>query len=101
MRARNLSHEKVAQALGVSAKSVVNWEKDRGDPSASNVIALAELFGVSTDYLLGVTERASGTDPVEQGAQADLEAADEAALPPTPRVQPADERAARKRHRSA
>lgn len=54
LRARdNVSREDVARHLGVSAMTIRNWEAGTTEPSASQVKALADLFGVSTDYLLG------------------------------------------------
>lgn len=48
-----VSREAVARQLGVSAMTIRNWEKGDTEPSASQVRALAELFGVSADYILG------------------------------------------------
>ena len=43
----------VALELGVKAPSVCAWEKGDGNPKQENLIALAKLYGVSVDYLLG------------------------------------------------
>ncbi len=43
----------VAQKLGVSKQTVSNWENGYAQPSVEMVIALAEIFDVSTDYILG------------------------------------------------
>ena len=48
--ARNVSQVKLAEILGVTKQSVSNWEND-------NLMKLAEYFGVSTDYLLGLEEK--------------------------------------------
>lgn len=48
-----VSREAVARQMGVSAMTIRNWEKGDTEPSASQVRALAELFGVSADYILG------------------------------------------------
>ena len=55
-----ISSETVARRLEVSHKTVVNWEKDRGDPSVKNLLMLADLFGVSADYLIGRTDDPGG-----------------------------------------
>lgn len=47
-----LSIERVARQLEVSSMTIRNWESGETEPSASQVKALADLFGVSTDYLL-------------------------------------------------
>ena len=55
--ARNLSQVKLAEKLGVTKQSVSNWENDNIQPSIEILIKLAEFFGVSTDYLLGLDEK--------------------------------------------
>lgn len=47
-----LSCEKVARQLDVSSMTIRNWESKETEPSASQVKALAKLFGVTADYLL-------------------------------------------------
>lgn len=57
LRARDgVFREYVARKIGVSHMTVFNWEAGTTEPSASQVKALADLFGVSTDYLLGRKE---------------------------------------------
>lgn len=58
-----LSNEKVAQRLGASHKTVITWEKDRGDPSIENLLALCRIFGVTPDYLLGLTDERTPATP--------------------------------------
>ncbi len=50
-RAASLSQEYVAEKLGVSRQAVSKWETDASSPDTYNLIALAELFGVSVEYL--------------------------------------------------
>ena len=54
--ARNISQVELAKALGVSKQSVSNWENDNIQPSVDMLIRLANEFGVTTDFLLGLTE---------------------------------------------
>ena len=49
----NMSQAEVANALGVSTKSVSNWERGNKAPSYANLICLADLFLVTTDEILG------------------------------------------------
>ena len=49
---KNLSQEAFAEALGVSRQSVSKWESGSALPDTDKIIAMSELFGVSTDYLL-------------------------------------------------
>ena len=47
-----MTQEFVAEALGVSRQAVSRWETGTADPSTSNRIALAKLFGVPAEELL-------------------------------------------------
>ena len=49
---RKLSQEDVAQSISVSKSQVSNWEQGKGNPSLENLLGLAKLLAVSTDYLL-------------------------------------------------
>ena len=54
-----MTPEFVAESLGVSRQAVSKWETGTADPSTSNLLALAKLFGVSAEELLrSVEERA-------------------------------------------
>lgn len=50
---KSLSQANVAKAIGVSQKAIDYWERGINEPKASYIIALADFFGVSCDYLLG------------------------------------------------
>lgn len=52
-----LTQVQLAQRLGVTKSAVNAWETGTNSPSLSYVVKLAKIFGVSTDYLLGVNER--------------------------------------------
>ena len=51
-RARGFSQEELADRLGVSRQAVSKWENGQGKPELDNVVRLAEIYGVTTDYLL-------------------------------------------------
>ena len=46
------SQEELAEKLNVSRQSVSKWEGAQATPDIQKIIKMAELFGVSTDYLL-------------------------------------------------
>lgn len=46
------SQEELADKLGVSRQSVSKWESAQSVPDLNRIIKLAEIFGVTTDYLL-------------------------------------------------
>lgn len=51
-KARGMSQEQLAQALEVSRQAVSKWELNEAVPDVARVVAISELFGVTTDYLL-------------------------------------------------
>ena len=53
LRKRNgWSQEELARQLNVSRQSVSKWESMASMPDIQKIMAMSELFGVSTDYLL-------------------------------------------------
>ena len=50
---KNISQAKLAKEIGVSFSVVCYWETDRSEPTAPNLIKLADFFNVSIDYLVG------------------------------------------------
>lgn len=53
---RKISQSELAKALNVSQSIIARWESDECEPTATNIIALANYFNVTTDYLLGRTD---------------------------------------------
>ena len=51
-----LSQEALAEKLGVSRQAVSKWERSESSPDTDNLIALAQLYGVSLDELLYVDD---------------------------------------------
>ena len=47
-----MTQEFVAERLGVSRQAVSKWENGTSDPSTSNLLALAQLYGVDAADLL-------------------------------------------------
>ena len=56
------SQEELAEQLGVSRQSVSKWESAQSIPDLSRVVAMAEIFGVTTDYLLKDEEEKSSAN---------------------------------------
>ena len=50
------SQVQLAKRLGVAKQTVSNWENDNIQPSIEMLVRLSKLFGVTTDYLLGLEE---------------------------------------------
>ena len=51
-----MNQVQLAERLGVTKSAVNSWETGTNSPSLNYIIKLAQIFGVSTDYLLGVNE---------------------------------------------
>ena len=47
-----MTQEFAAERLGVSRQAVSKWESGASDPSMSNLIALAKLYGVTVEDIL-------------------------------------------------
>ena len=47
-----MTQEFVAEHLGVSRQAVSKWENGTSDPSTSNLLALAKLYGIRAEELL-------------------------------------------------
>lgn len=54
---KHLTQAQVAKRVGVTASMVSSYETDIRLPSYEVMIRLADLFGVSVDYLLGREEK--------------------------------------------
>ena len=48
-----LTQDQLAEQLGVTAQAVSKWENDQSCPDITMLPRLAEIFGISTDALLG------------------------------------------------
>ena len=53
---KNLTQEQLAAKLCISAQAVSKWESGQSDPSTTNLLALAKLFGVRPEELLQEAE---------------------------------------------
>ena len=60
--AAGLTQQFVALSLGVKAPSVNNWESGKSKPKTERLKALAELYGVSVDDLLGEIPEVKGSE---------------------------------------
>ncbi len=49
----NMTQEQLAEQLGVTAQAVSKWENDQSCPDIGILPKLANIFGISTDELLG------------------------------------------------
>ena len=54
---RNLTQEDIAKIIYKKRSTVSGYETEGKQPDLDTVCLLAKYFGVSTDYLLGYTDR--------------------------------------------
>ena len=55
---RGLTQKQLAQNIGYTQPAVNDWENKKTRPTFEAVIALADFFDVSADYLLGRVDEA-------------------------------------------
>ncbi len=53
---KNMTQEQIGEILQVKKYSVYIYEKGRSEPNIDGLIALADFFEVSVDYLVGHTD---------------------------------------------
>lgn len=51
----NLTQEQLSKIINLTQSTIAGYENGSKSPSMETIILLAELFSVSTDYLLGVS----------------------------------------------
>lgn len=54
-KGKKLNQIKLAEMLGVSQATITFWETGKRDPDVAMLMKIADIFEVSTDYLLGRT----------------------------------------------
>ena len=52
-KSKRLSQRAVGEAIGITERNYRRYEAGEFEPSASNIVKLADLFNVSADYILG------------------------------------------------
>lgn len=61
---RNLTQEDIAKIIYKKRSTVSGYETEGKQPDLDTVCLLAKYFGVSTDYLLGYTDRPNHSEDV-------------------------------------
>ena len=51
---KNIGQIELAKQLGVGKSIISLWEKNECEPTLSKIVAIANFFGVTTDYLCGI-----------------------------------------------
>lgn len=66
-KAKGISQEQLADAIGVSRQAVSKWESEQTTPNLEKIILMSEYFDVTTDYLLKGIEPAEETEHMTVG----------------------------------
>lgn len=66
-----LTQDQLAEKLGVTAQAVSKWENDQSCPDIAMLPKLAEIFGITTDVLLGAAPDEPAYEAEVVGAQED------------------------------
>ena len=82
-KSRGLSQEALADSLGLSRQAVSTWERAEASPDTDNLLALARLYGVPLDELLGNLPTAQPQPVPQPAAEAFAPAATQPASAPT------------------
>ena len=65
-----LTQDALAERLGVTAQAVSKWENDQSCPDITTLPRLAEIFGITTDALLGLEPPAKEAELVTEDTPA-------------------------------
>lgn len=57
-KTKNITVTAAARELGVTQPALSSWESERKAPSIDSLIRMAKLYGVTTDFLLGLSKDA-------------------------------------------
>lgn len=72
---KGITQKELADRLHISRSTIAGYESLGKEPDGEKLCALADFFGVSVDYLLGVTDSRELTSPAPAAAQRPVEAA--------------------------
>ena len=69
----NTSQAAFAKSLGVLQQTYARWELGDRQPKLQDLAALASQFGVTTDWLLGLTDNKDGVGEMPSTTSRDIE----------------------------
>lgn len=69
---KNMSQSDLADKLGIGRSNMGHIENGRVEPTKESIVQLSDIFGVTTDYLLGRTDTPQFTAKNERDVQKTL-----------------------------
>ena len=70
-KGRGFTQEELAERLGVTYQAISKWENDSGMPDISQIVPLATIFDVSTDFLFGMDNTSETEEALKIVSSAD------------------------------
>lgn len=70
---KRLTHRDLAKVLNTSNGMISKWEHGLHQPTASSLVQLADYFGITVDYLLGISNEAVGDKKILEREQRALD----------------------------
>jgi transcriptional regulator with XRE-family HTH domain len=67
---KNLLQKDIAKALGLSLRAYQHYEYCEKEPTLGNIIKICEYFNVSSDWLLGLSDKRDVCKPTSEEAAA-------------------------------
>lgn len=55
-KAKGLTQKMLAEQIGQAQSTIFYWEQNKQEPTISSLKKLCDIFDVSADYLLGLTD---------------------------------------------
>ena len=62
---QSFTQQSLADVLGVPRSNVRNWENDKRELKPEMIVSLAKTFGVSADYLLGLSDNPTRDESID------------------------------------
>jgi DNA-binding XRE family transcriptional regulator len=56
----------VAKCLGLSKQTINNYESGAREPSIKVIISICKLFDVTSDYLLGISDKRTSNEALQE-----------------------------------
>jgi len=66
---KNLSQAKLAQALGLSANTISQYETSKRFPDQKGIVTICRFFNISADYLFGLSDQKRTPDDAQSSSQ--------------------------------
>lgn len=62
----NISQKELSSQLFVTSQAISKWERDEATPNPEAIAKMAEIFSVSADYLVGLTDDKERLSPKDE-----------------------------------